>query len=182
MYACPVASPSPGGDTAEVQAMKMKLQRAKRTLDNMKKREADAMAAKAAAEEEVTMLKSRLDQVNANFSMTRSMYLKLDLDAAVYETCLLWRLELFCCSALNECMGLMFLLFVILRCLNSCILRFSIDLTPLCVRQESMQHTVILHLLVDFEIPMNCRASSQPQAHKKATQRQVAAFLNWRPR
>ena len=67
-YAGSVANPSPGGDTSEVQAMKTKLQRAKRTLDNMKKREADALAAKAAAEERVAVLKSRLDQVNIIFS------------------------------------------------------------------------------------------------------------------
>jgi hypothetical protein len=40
------ASPSSGGDPGEVQAMKAKLQRAKRTLDNMKKREADALQAR----------------------------------------------------------------------------------------------------------------------------------------
>lgn len=48
--------------------MRTKLQRAKRTLDNMKKREADALAAKTAAEEEVTQLKSRLGQVSATSS------------------------------------------------------------------------------------------------------------------
>ena len=44
-------SPSPGGPdpAGEVQAMKAKLQRAKRTLDNMKKREADALAQRDAA-------------------------------------------------------------------------------------------------------------------------------------
>ena len=45
--------------------MKTKLQRAKRTLDNMKKREADALSAKTAAEEELEALKQRLEQVLA---------------------------------------------------------------------------------------------------------------------
>lgn len=46
--------------------MKTKLQRAKRTLDNMKKREADALAAKAAAEEALATVKQRLEQVIAD--------------------------------------------------------------------------------------------------------------------
>lgn len=40
--------------------MKAKLQRAKRTLDNMKKREADAVAAKAAADLELEDLRAKL--------------------------------------------------------------------------------------------------------------------------
>ena len=43
--------------------MKAKLQRAKRTLDNMKKREAEALAAKTAAESEVEVMRERLDKV-----------------------------------------------------------------------------------------------------------------------
>lgn len=40
--------------------MKLKLQRAKRTLDNMKKREADALAAKAAAETRLEALEAQV--------------------------------------------------------------------------------------------------------------------------
>lgn len=47
--AVPAEAPSPGAGN-DAQAMKAKLQRAKRTLDNMRKRESDAIAAKGAAE------------------------------------------------------------------------------------------------------------------------------------
>lgn len=44
--------------------MKLKLQRAKRTLDNMKKREAEALAAKETAESELARIREQLKQVH----------------------------------------------------------------------------------------------------------------------
>ena len=45
-----------------MQAMRAKLQKAKRTLDNMKKREADAIAAKEAAEARAAALQAQADK------------------------------------------------------------------------------------------------------------------------
>lgn len=56
-------SPGQPDAAAEVQAAKAKLQRAKRTLDAMKKREGEALAAKAAAEAKISELEGLQDQV-----------------------------------------------------------------------------------------------------------------------
>ena len=57
------ASPASAGEpAAEMQAMRVKLQKAKRTLDNMKKREADAIAAKEAAEAKAVTLQAQADK------------------------------------------------------------------------------------------------------------------------
>lgn len=58
-------SPSQSEDTqSEVQSMKVKLQKAKRTLDNMKKRESEAIAAKTDAEAKIGQLEAELVLVN----------------------------------------------------------------------------------------------------------------------
>lgn len=52
--------------------MKTKLQRAKRTLDNMKKRESDALAGKAAVEEELAALKAAKAAVEDDLNTLRA--------------------------------------------------------------------------------------------------------------